>query len=116
MTAPTLLDKIFEALGNHHRREIIYALSLQPHSISQLAGMRELTLPAIHKHIKILEEADLIINKKSGRTHFLTINRQALQSLQGWLMQYQPYWGNDKETLENYEQYLKKKIKNAPRI
>ena len=103
------LDKIFEALGNQHRREIIYALSLQPYSISQLATMRGLSLPAIHKHIKILENADLIINKKTGRTHFLTINRQALRSLQAWLMQYQPYWGNDKETLENYEQYLKKK-------
>ncbi len=108
MTTPTDLDKIFEALGNQHRREIIYALSLQPHAISQLAKMRELSLPAIHKHIKILENADLIKDKKSGRTHFLTINRRALQTLQEWLMQYQPYWGNDKETLENYEQHLKK--------
>jgi len=108
MTTPTDLDKIFEALGNQHRREIIYALSLQPHAISQLAKMRELSLPAIHKHIKILENADLIKDKKSGRTHFLTINRHALQTLQEWLMQYQPYWGNDKETLKNYEQHLKK--------
>jgi len=103
------LDKIFEALGNQHRREIIYALSIQPHSISQLAAMRDLSLPAIHKHIKILENAGLIIDKKNGRTHFLTINRQALLGLQEWLMQYQPYWGTDQETLENYEQYLKKK-------
>ena len=93
MTTPTDLDKIFEALGNQHRREIIYALSLQPHSISQLAKMRKLSLPAIHKHIKILENADLIKNKKSGRTHFLTINRRALQTLQEWLMQYQPRIG-----------------------
>ena len=105
------LDNIFEALGNQHRRKIIYALSLQPHSISQLAVMRRLSLPAIHKHIKILENANLIINKKSGRTHFLTINRQSLQGLQEWLLQYQPYWGNDKETLANYEQYLKKSKK-----
>jgi len=111
MSTSTTLDRIFEALGNQHRREIIYALSLQPHSISQLAAMRDLSLPAIHKHIKILENADLIINKKNGRTHFLTINRKALQSLQEWLMQYQPYWGNDKETLENYEKYLKKSKK-----
>jgi DNA-binding transcriptional ArsR family regulator len=110
MTTPTNpkdLDNIFEALGNQHRREIIYALSLQPYSISQVAHMRNLSLPAIHKHIKILENAGLIINKKNGRTHFLTINRQALRGLQEWLMQYQPYWGNDKETLENYEEYLK---------
>lgn len=106
---PEDLDKIFEALGNQHRREIIYALGLQPHSISQLASMRDLSLPAIYKHIKILEKADLIINKKSGRSHFLAINRQTLRDMQEWLMQYQTYWGNDKETLENYERYLKKK-------
>lgn len=109
MPTPTNLDKIFEALGNQHRREIIYALSFQPHSISQLAAMRHLSLPAIHKHIKILENAGLIIDKKSARTHFLTINRLALRSLQEWLLQYQPYWGNDKETLANYEEFLKKK-------
>ena len=103
------LDKIFEALGNQHRREIIYALSLQPHSISQLASMRDLSLPAIHKHIKMLKNAELVLDKKHGRTHFLAINRQALRGLQEWLMQYHTYWGNDKETLENYEQYLKKK-------
>jgi len=103
------LDKIFEALGNQHRREIIYALSLQPHSISQLAKMRDLSLPAIHKHIKILKDAGLVLDKKSGRTHFLTINRQALLSLHEWVMQYHAYWGNNKETLENYEQYLKEK-------
>src|SRR6185503_15740981 len=105
----SVLDNIFEALGNQHRREIIYALSLQPHSITQLAVMRELSLPAIHKHIKILEHAGLISNKKHGRTHFLAINRQALLALQEWLMQYHAYWGNDKETLVNYEHYLKKK-------
>ena len=103
------LDKIFEALGNQHRREIIYALSLQPHSISQLATMRDLSLPAIHKHIKMLKNAELVLDKKHGRTHFLAINRQALRGLQEWLMQYHTYWGNDKETLENYEQYLKEK-------
>jgi len=103
------LDKTFEALGNQHRREIIYALSLQPHSISQLAHLRDLSLPAIYKHIKILENASLISDKKIGRTHFLTINRQSLLNLQKWLMQYQAYWGNEKETLANYEQYLKKK-------
>lgn len=105
------LDKVFEALAHKHRREIIYVLSLQPHSISQLASMRELSLPAIHKHIKLLEKADLILRKKTGHTNFLTLNRKALRGLQEWLMQYHPYWGNNEETLENYAQYLEKKEK-----
>ena len=103
------LDNIFDALGNQHRREIVYALGLQPHSISQLASMQNLSLPAIHKHIKILEKAALINTKKLGRTHFLTINRRSLRSMQEWIMQYQAHWGNDHETLTNYQQYINKK-------
>ena len=100
------LDKVFEALANQHRREIIYVLGLQPCSISQLASMRGLSLPAIHKHIKVLENADMIVRRKIGRTNFLTLNRKSLRGLQEWLMQYQTYWGNEDETLENYAKYL----------
>lgn len=108
---PKDLDIIFEALANQHRREIIYVLGLQPQSISQLASQRELSLPAIHKHIKILEDGGMIVRRKIGRTNFLTLNRQSLKSLQDWLMQYHAYWGSSKETLENYATYLKKKKK-----
>ena len=103
---PQDLDNIFEALAHKHRREIIYTLSLQPCSINQLAAMQGLSLPAIHKHIKVLENAGMIIRKKIGRTNFLTLNRDSLRALQDWVMQYHPYWGSNEETLENYAQYL----------
>lgn len=100
------LDMIFDALANEHRREIIYALSLHPHAINQLAEMRGLSLPAIYKHIKLLEEAGLIARKKIGRTNFLALKREGLRLLQAWVMQYHTYWGSDDETLENYVPYL----------
>lgn len=103
---PHDLDKVFEALANEHRRDIIYVLGLQPYSINQLASLRGLSLPAIHKHIKILKAADLLLEKKIGRTHFLTLNRRSLRGLQDWLSQYHAYWGSDEETLENYAKYL----------
>lgn len=100
------LDRVFEALANKHRREIIYVLSLHPCSISQLAAMRALSLPAIHKHIKVLENAGMVLRKKLGRTNFLALNRTSLRVLQDWLQQYHAYWGTDEETLENYAGYL----------
>src|SRR5947208_3136876 len=103
---PQDLDNVFEALANKHRREIIYVLSLQPSSISQLASMRSLSLPAIHKHIKILEKGGMIIRKKIGRINFLALKRESLRDLQDWIMQYHTYWGSDEATLENYAQYL----------
>ena len=88
---PQDLDTVFEALANKHRREFIYVLGLQPCSISQLASMRGLSLPAIHKHIKILENAGMIRRNKIGRINFLTLNRESLRALQDWLMQYHTY-------------------------
>jgi len=106
---PNELNKVFEALANEHRRNIVYFLGLQPYAIHQLASMRNLSLPAIHKHIKILKAAHLIRNKKIGRTNFLTLNRESLRTLQDWLMQYHTYWGSSEETLENYAKYLTEK-------
>ncbi len=106
MTGMQDLNRVFEALANEHRREIIGALSLQPHSISQLAEMRGLSLPAIHKHVAALERADMVIRKKIGRTNFLALNRAPLRGLQEWLRQFNTYWGNEGETLENYARYL----------
>ena len=111
-TSPDL-DKIFDALANQHRREMVYLLGLQPYSISQLASMRHLSLPAIHKHIKLLENAELVIRKKTGQTNFLTLNRDSLITLQNWLMQYHAYWGTNEQTLENYEKYLEKERRPA---
>ena len=100
------LDVLFEALASRHRREIVYLLALQPESISRLAAKRELSLPAIHKHIAVLEEAGLISRRKTGRTTYLTLRRGPMRALQSWLTQFNPYWGSDSESLTNYEAYL----------
>lgn len=100
------MDLVFEALANRHRREIVRALGLQPNSISHLALMRGLSLPAIHKHIAVLEDAGLVTRRKVGRTNFLTLDRTSLAGLQGWLSQFHTYWGTQQETLDNYESFL----------
>lgn len=68
--------------------------------------MRNLSLPAIHKHIRVLEGADLVVRKKVGRTNFLALNRAPLRGLQEWIEGFNPYWGSEEETLENYAQNL----------
>lgn len=87
---PQDLDNVFEVLANKHRREIIYILSLGPCSISKLAFLRYLSLPAIHKHIEILEKGGMVTRKKIGQTNFLTLNRAALRSLQDWINRFRP--------------------------
>ena len=92
---PQDLDNVIEALANKHRREIIHVLSLGSCSISKLAFLRNLSLPAIHNHIEVLEKGGLVIREKIGQTNFLALNRESLRGLQDWLMRYHPYQGSD---------------------
>ena len=96
------LDQVLAALANEKRRRIVYTLGLQPASIGQLAKQQRSSLPAIHRHIKVLEQAKLVRRKKSGRVNFLALDRTGLLLMQDWIRQYHAYWGTNEETLENY--------------
>lgn len=100
------LDGLFGALANGHRREMVRLLGLQPHSISRLASIRGLSLPAINKHVRVLVDAGIVDRRKLGRTTFLTLDRACMRDLQAWLGEFHAYWGTEKETLENYSQFL----------
>ncbi len=100
------LSEVFQALAHEHRRQIIHALALRPHTISELADRRGLSLPAIHKHIQVLEEAALVRRRKTGRTTILALQREPLRRLQGWVDQFHPEWGTDAESLTNYTNHL----------
>jgi hypothetical protein len=69
------------ALAHERPREMIHALALRPHSISELAARQGLTLPAIHKHIRVLEGAGMVRLRKTGRTTFLALRREPLGRL-----------------------------------
>jgi DNA-binding transcriptional ArsR family regulator len=102
------LSRVLDALANEHRRDIIRLLALRPRSISQLAEARGLSLPAIHKHVRVLEQAGMVSRRKLGRTNFLALEREPLNRLQAWTAQFNPWWGADGETLENYADALRR--------
>lgn len=103
---PDELDRVFGALANRHRREMVRLLGLQPYAIARLAHIRGLSLPAINRHVRVLVEAGMVGRRKLGRTTFLTLDRASIRGLQGWLGEFHAYWGTEKETLENYAQFL----------
>ena len=103
---PDSLDGVLHALANPHRRDIVRFLGLQPAAIHYLAEMRGLSLPAMNKHIGVLEDADLIKRHKKGRTTFLTLNPAPLGLLQQWASQFHTHWGIGEGTFENYVEYL----------
>ena len=106
------LDQVLAAIANEKRRKIVYSLGLQPASIGQLAKQQRSSLPAIHRHIKVLEQAKLVRRKKSGRVNFLALDRTGLLLMQDWIRQYHSYWGTNEETLENYITSIEKSKDN----
>jgi DNA-binding transcriptional ArsR family regulator len=101
------LDAILVALANQKRRSIIHDLSLHPATIGRLANHNNLSLPAIHKHMRILEDTKLIVRKKAGRTNFVALNSSTLSLVQAWIMQFHTAWGSTEATLENYISKMK---------
>jgi DNA-binding transcriptional ArsR family regulator len=104
--APGNLDAVFDALANGHRRQIVHELGQRPCSISELAHAQGLSLPAIHRHIEVLESAGMVARRKVGRSNVLALKRDPLRRLREWADGFHPYWGNDLERLENYAEYL----------
>lgn len=104
-----MLDLVFVALGNSKRRAILTTLSFRPATVNQLAQEHKMSLPSIHRHIRVLEQAQLIQRKKAGRTNFVAFKRSAITAAQNWIVQYRTEWGSDNETLENYIAQLKNK-------
>jgi DNA-binding transcriptional ArsR family regulator len=98
----TDLDAILAALANGHRRDMVSSVAIQPRSISSLARERGLSLPAMNKHVRVLEEAGLVGRRKLGRTTFLTLDRTTIRDLQTWVLRFNAHWGSEQETLENY--------------
>lgn len=100
------LDLVLVALANPHRRAFLELLGLQPHAIHQLAAHRGLSLPAINKHLKVLDDAGLIERHKRGRTTYVTLKARRLREVQDWLARFHTHWGGDTATHTNYDQHL----------
>lgn len=96
------LDTVLTALAHPKRRGMVHDLALSPATVTRLARDHGLSLPAIHKHIRQLEAAGLVLRRKAGRTNFVALRRDGLALAQGWIAQYHPAWGSDTATLDNY--------------
>jgi DNA-binding transcriptional ArsR family regulator len=107
------LDLVFAALANRRRRQIVSTLALHPASIAQLAEGQGSSLPAIHRHIVVLEDAGLIHRRKSGRVNFLALSRGGLELSRRWIAEFHSYWGSDTESLDNYIAGLSRHVKGT---
>lgn len=86
------VDRIFRALADATRRDIIGRTLTEESSISELAHRYEMSFAAVRKHITVLEEAQLVSTHRSGRERRIRGNPEYLQKAQALLMTYERLW------------------------
>jgi DNA-binding transcriptional ArsR family regulator len=97
------LDGIFAALSDPTRRAVLARLSETPElSVTMLAKPFAMSLPAVLKHLDVLEVAGLIQRRKSGRTVSCRLNAAPLQEAQRWLAHYERFWSDRLDALARY--------------
>ena len=99
---PQSLDTVFSALSDATRRAILVRLSRGEATVSELAAPFAMSLPAISKHLHILETAGLVIREKEGRIHHMRLAPGPLQSAADWLDYYRQYWDAQFDSLASF--------------
>lgn len=100
------LSLTFAALGDPTRRAILVRLSKGEASVSELAKpfMKEMSAPAITKHLKVLEKAGLISKGRDAQFRPCKINGEGLKDVAEWLEHYRVFW---EESFDRLDEYLK---------
>ncbi|MFZ6676845.1 ArsR/SmtB family transcription factor [Undibacterium sp. Tian12W] len=108
------LSKTFSALADPTRRAILARLSTGESSVSELAQPFDMSLPAITKHLKVLERAGLVTRSRSAQWRPCQLQARPLKEAYGWVEQYRQFWEQSLDRLEIYLQELQTAAKPAP--
>ncbi|MGO8947880.1 MAG: ArsR/SmtB family transcription factor [Ktedonobacterales bacterium] len=96
------LDAVFLALSHPTRRAILDRLAHGEASGTDLAQPFSISVPAISKHLRVLEHADLILHRKDGRTHRFRLAAGPLREAAAWLEHYRHFWEDQFDSLDTY--------------
>ncbi len=94
------LDGVFRALADPTRRAIIGALARGPKTVSEISRPFDISLPAVSKHLKVLERARLVTRQVRGREHHCRLNTQPLAPAHDWLSFYSGFWQERLDALD----------------
>jgi len=100
--AAARLDALFHALSDRTRRRLLARLADRPAPITELAKPFAMSLPAISKHIRVLEAAGLVSRTVNGRMHMCALNAEPLRNIASWLDAYRHFWEDNLEALARY--------------
>ena len=110
--SPRLLNRTFAALADPTRRLILEHLASGDRCVTDLAKPHRMSLPAVSKHLRVLERAGLVRRARCGRVHSLKLEAKPMRQAQAWIEEYRKFWEASFDRLDAYLQELQAKEKD----
>lgn len=108
------LSATFAALADPTRRAILARLTQGEASVNELAAPFNISLPAVSRHLKVLESAGLISRSREAQVRPCKLEADALQRAYSWIEPYRRFWGASFERLDEYLAELRSQDAPAP--
>jgi len=115
MTASEHLTATFAALADPTRRAILARLSSGDAAVTELAAPFAMSLPAVSKHLKVLERAGLIARSREAQWRPCQLDAGPLKDVADWIEHYRRFWTESLDRLDDYLHELKAKEKKRGR-
>jgi DNA-binding transcriptional ArsR family regulator len=97
-----LLDRVFSALSDPTRRQVLESLGQGSLAVSELAEPHGMSLPGFMKHLRVLEDAGLIARTKEGRVVSCELSAAPMQQAAIWMQRYEKFWTEKLDALARY--------------
>jgi DNA-binding transcriptional ArsR family regulator len=108
------LDETFAALADKTRRAILARLMAGAATVTELAEPFDMTLPAVSKHLKVLEKAGLITRGREAQWRPCTLEADPLREVANWVDGYRRFWEEREQRYERLEDYLRDARRKEP--
>ncbi len=107
MPSPAVVDRVFRALSDPTRRNVLERLTSRPASVSELATPYGMALPSFVEHLKVLEGSGLVRSHKTGRVRTYELAAEQLKVAEDWLGRQRNLWERRLDQLDDYLMKLK---------
>lgn len=105
---------VFSAIGEPKRRALIEQLVLKEMSVNELVDIVQWSQPTVSKHLSVLRQVQIVTERKQGRQRLYRVQPEKFRPIQEWMHQFEKYWGNSLDQLDNYLTDIQARGNNEP--
>ena len=103
---------VFSAIGEPRRRILIEQLVLKEMSVNELVDKVQWPQPVVSKHLSVLRQVRIVSERKQGRFRLYRVQPKEFRPIQEWMHQFEKYWGNSLDQLDDYLTEIQARGKN----